>query len=225
VTADLELAPPPEETDGRPRSAAERAYQAIRQGILDGKIPFETELAEEEVAGQLEMSRTPVREALQMLTREGLLEPGTRRKLVVRKPTQELCDEILTLRIALECEGVARACSVATDDDLDQLRLLIFKQERAAEAGDVAAFLEADGNWHFQIARSAGYEVLHDILMQLHAVTRLIGLQALRHSNRMPTVVKEHQAVLDALDQRDAEKARAAMRAHLESTGKVLNVR
>jgi DNA-binding GntR family transcriptional regulator len=221
--ASLEI--PPVDEGGTARSAAERAYAAIRQGILEGTIPFETELREDAVATQLNMSRTPVREALQNLAREGLLETGTRRKLIVRRPTPELCDEILTLRIALECEGVARACKVASDDDLDEIRLIIFKQTRAADNGEVSAFLEADGNFHFQIARSAGFEVLHDMLMRLHAFTRLLGLQALQKSGRMPTVIAEHEAVLEALEQRDEKKARAAMRTHLDNTGKALNVR
>jgi DNA-binding GntR family transcriptional regulator len=223
VLASLEM--PPAAADGRTRSAAERAYVAIRQGILDGKIPFETELREDAVANHLDMSRTPVREALQNLAREGLLEPGPRRKLVVRKPTPELCDEILTMRIALECEAVARACAVATQDDLDALRLSIYKQTRAAGQSDVSSFLEADGNFHLLIARAAGFPVLHDTLMQLHAFTRLLGLQALRDSRRMLKVIPEHEAVLQALEERDEEKARVAMRSHLETTGRVLNVR
>lgn len=221
--ASLEMLPV--EEGERPRSAADRAYTAIRQGILEGKIPFETELREDAVATQLEMSRTPVREALQNLEREGLLEPGARRKLVVRRPTPELCDEILTMRIALECEAVARACAVASDDDLDEIKLTIFKQVRAADQGEISAFLEADGNFHFAIARSARFPMLHGTLMQLHAFTRLLGLQALQKSGRMPKVITEHEAVLQALEERDEQKARAAMRSHLENTGKVLNVR
>jgi DNA-binding GntR family transcriptional regulator len=221
--ASLEMSPV--DADGKSRSAAERAYAAIRQGILEGKIPFETELREDAVANQLQMSRTPVREALQNLAREGLLEPGARRKLVVRRPTPELCDEILPMRIALECEAVARACAVATDDDLDEIRLTIFKQRRAADNEEVPTFLEADGTFHFQIARAAEFPVLHDTLMRLHAFTLLLGLQALQDSGRMPRVIAEHEAVLEALEERDEKKARAAMRTHLENTGKVLNVR
>jgi DNA-binding GntR family transcriptional regulator len=222
--ASLEILPA-ESSGGRSRSAAERAYSAIRQSILEGKIPFETELREDAVATQLEMSRTPVREALQNLAREGLLEPGTRRKLVVRRPTPELSDEILTMRIALECEAIARACKVATDDELDEIRLMIFKQRRAADNDEISAFLEADGNFHFQIALAAKFPVLHDTLMRLHAFTRLLGLQALQESGRMSRVIAEHEAVLEALEKRDEKRARAAMRAHLENTGKVLKVR
>jgi DNA-binding GntR family transcriptional regulator len=206
------------------RTAAERAYLSIRQAILDGAIPLGTALSEDGVATQLGISRTPVREALQMLTREGLLEQGARRKLVVRQPTKELSFEVLTMRIALECEAVARACEVATDDDLDQIKLTVFRQQREARRGDTRGFLEADANFHFEIARSAQFPLLHKTLVQLHTFTRLLGLKALENKGRMQHVIGEHEAVLAALEQRNAAEARAAMRTHLESTGKVLHV-
>jgi DNA-binding GntR family transcriptional regulator len=220
----LRIAPLVEDEADSGRSAAQRAYLAIRRAILDGAIPFGTALSEDGVAAQLGMSRTPVREALQLLTREGLLEQGPRRMLVVRQPTQELSFEVVTMRIALESEAVARACEVATDDDIDQIKLTVFRQEREARRNDVSGFLEADGNFHFEIARSAQFPLLHKTLVELHTFTRLLGLKALETKGRMRQVITEHEAVLEALERRNGDEARAAMRTHLESTGKVVSV-
>jgi DNA-binding GntR family transcriptional regulator len=207
------------------RSAAERVYLSLRQAILDGEVAFGTALSEDAVAAQLGVSRTPVREALQNLAREGLLEAGPRRTMIVRQPTAALCDEVLTMRIALECEAVARACEVATDEDLDQIKLTVFRQQRECRRGEVSGFLEADGDFHFKIAQSAALPLLHKTLVQLHTFTRLVGLKALETRGRMRQVIAEHELVLDALEARDAKQARAAMRAHLASTGRVLDVR
>jgi GntR family transcriptional regulator, rspAB operon transcriptional repressor len=220
----------PEDTEapadrfGPLRGASARVYLSLRKAILDGELGFGTALSEDAIAGQLGVSRTPVREALQNLAREGILEPGPRRTLLVRQPTPELCDEVLTMRIALECESVVRACEVAADEDIDQIKLTIFRQERECRREATSAFLEADGNFHFEIARSAKLPLLHKTLVGLHSFSRLISLKALQTKGRMKQVIDEHERVLNALELRDPEAARAAMKQHLESTGQVLGM-
>jgi DNA-binding GntR family transcriptional regulator len=218
--------PPPvdsaSEAGATRRSAAERVYLSLRQAILDGELTFGTALSEDAVAAQLGVSRTPVREALQNLSRDHLLEAGPRRTMIVRQPTPELSAEVLMMRIALESEAVARACEVATDESLDQIKLTVFRQERECRRGAVSGFLQADGEFHFKIAQSAELPLLHKTLVELHTFARLLGLKALETKGRMQQVIDEHERVLAALEARDPREARVAMRAHLESTGHVL---
>jgi DNA-binding GntR family transcriptional regulator len=206
------------------RGASARVYVSLRRAILDGELGFGTALSEDAIAGQLGVSRTPVREALQNLAREGLLEPGPRRTLIVRQPSAEMCDEVLTMRIALECESVVRACEVAEDNDIDQIKVTIFRQQRECRRGAVSAFLEADGNFHFEIARSAKLPIFHKTLVQLHTVSHLVGLKALETSGRMQQVIDEHERVLNAIEICDPAAARALMKEHLESTRHVLGI-
>lgn len=206
------------------RGASARVYLSLRKAILDGELGFGTALSEDAIASQLGVSRTPVREALQNLAREGILQPGPRRTLLVRQPTPELCEEVLTMRIALECESVARVCEIGSDEDIDQIKLTIFRQQRECRQGQISGFLEADGNFHFEIARSANWPMLHKTLVELHSFSRLVGLKALESSGRMQQVINEHEAVLNALELRDPERARAAMKEHLQSTQQVLGM-
>jgi DNA-binding GntR family transcriptional regulator len=224
--ASLSLLPNDDEEldDGASRTMGGRVYVSIRQAILRGKLEVGTPLSEEAVAAQLGVSRTPVKKALLNLEHEGLLEPGPRRMLLVREPTPALCDEVLTMRVALESEAVSRACQVGSDDDLDRIKITVFRQERECRRRDAGAFIEADGEFHFAIAEAAMLPLFHKTLVQLHAFTRLIGLKALRKPGRMEQVLQEHEAIVEGIEQRDPAMARAAMRKHLESTALVLDI-
>ena len=125
-----------------------KAYSYVRSSILSGEFPSGSVLAEEELAEALGSSRTPVRHALSLLLKEGLLEVGARRQLLVRGFTPDHRREIAMLREALEVVAVRRASSVVSDDDLDQLRLLVLRQRRVAAAADLEAFLALDESFH-----------------------------------------------------------------------------
>ncbi|NJO12955.1 MAG: GntR family transcriptional regulator [Gammaproteobacteria bacterium] len=90
-------------------SAADKAYQAIRERIMRGVYPPSTRITEHELAAAVGVSRTPVREAIRRLHAEGLLEIGSHRGAVVTGWTNEDRDDVLELRAALEARGAAQA--------------------------------------------------------------------------------------------------------------------
>ncbi len=108
------------------------AYQHLRDVILRGTLPVGSVLAESDLAAELEISRTPVRQALGLLLQEGLVEVGPRRQLIVRGFTEVHRREILLLREALEGTAVRHAAEVIEIEDVDLLRLLLIRQRRAA---------------------------------------------------------------------------------------------
>src|SRR5438105_1576933 len=116
---------------GGSRNLTEEAYDHVRMAILRGRLPVGSVVAEGEVAAGLGMSKTPVRQALQMLRREGLLESGRRRQLIVRGFTAERRDEILEVRESLERIAVRHASTTMPIDDVDHLHLLVMRQRRA----------------------------------------------------------------------------------------------
>ncbi|WCB92265.1 HTH-type transcriptional repressor RspR [Baekduia alba] len=200
--------------------AGEHAYQVLRGGILRGEYPPGTILAEAELANDLGVSRTPVREALQRLVRDELLEQAPRRQLIVSGVSPERRDEVLLLRDALEAVSVREACRRMTEEQLDQLRLSVFRQQRVARGEDVDAFLELDDEFHLAIAHAAGTPTLERFLGQLRAFMRLIGRDALREPDRVAQVLVEHESILDALEARDEVAALRAMHDHLEATAR-----
>jgi DNA-binding GntR family transcriptional regulator len=193
----------------------DQAYDYIRDGILRGQLPTGSVLAETEIARALGISRTPVRHALSLLLREGLIEIGARRQVTVRGFTSAHRDEILLMREALEGVAVRRACEVIADDDVDYLRLLVLRQLRAAREADEDAFLGLDEEFHLRIADAARLPILYALLGQLRGFVRVVRLGTPRSPEVLAQVAAEHERIVDALEHRDAEAALDALVEHL----------
>jgi DNA-binding GntR family transcriptional regulator len=204
-------------TSGRGRLTT-RAYEHLRDGILRGNLEVGSVLGEADVADDLRMSRTPVREALRLLLKEGLLEVGSRRQLVVRGFTARHRAEILELREAIEGIAVRHACETMTADDVDELRLLLMRQRRAANEGREDDFIELDEQFHLRIAEKAQLPIIHQILGQLRGFVRVMRLGSNRDREHLRQVVAEHEAIADALEAHDAERALGILTEHLHTS-------
>ena len=139
-------------TASRRRSLTDKAYDHVRTSILRGDLSVGTVIAEAKLADELGISKTPMRQALQLLRTEGLLEVGPRRQLVVRGFSPGHRNEVLRIREALEEIAVETACRVITVEQIDQLQLSLLRQKRAVHAHDEEDFLLLDEEFHIQIA-------------------------------------------------------------------------
>jgi DNA-binding GntR family transcriptional regulator len=194
---------------------ADTAYTRLRDGILRGDPPPGSILDQRQLAETLDSSRTPVREALRRLLQEGLVELGSRRQVIVRDFTPKHRREIEYLRGALEPVAVRRACEVMDLDDLDQLRLDLMKQLRAARAGLNEEFLDLDERFHLRIADGAQLPILRGFLGQLGGFVRVATLGAKRPPDVLEQIVGEHERIVEAIEARDADAAVAALEDHL----------
>ena len=185
--------------------------------IVRGALPKGTVLVERELAASLNISKTPVRQALQILLYDGLLEVGRRRQLVVRGFDAAQREETLMIRAALEEIVVSQACRVRTLDDVDLLRLLLIRQQRLAEQGDDDGFIELDEEFHLTIAYISKLPVATRFLEQLTGFVRLIRIGTLRIEGHLGAIVDEHTAIVDAIEKQDARSAVAAIRAHVKT--------
>jgi DNA-binding GntR family transcriptional regulator len=193
----------------------DRAYWHVRNGILRGELPPGTVLAESELARVIGGSRTPVRQALGRLLQEGLTEIGPRRQAIVRGFTSDHRQELRLLREALEAVAIRRACEVMELAEIDQLRLQIIRQRRAAAAGLNDDFLELDERFHLTIVEGARLPILHAFLGQLRGFVRVATLGATRPPRVLDEVVNEHEQIVDALEARDVPAALSALEDHL----------
>jgi GntR family transcriptional regulator, rspAB operon transcriptional repressor len=194
----------------------EVAYQHLRDVILRGMLPVGSVLAESEIAAELKISRTPVRQALGLLLQEGLVEVGARRQLIVRGFSEEHRREILLLREALEGTAVRHAADVIDLDDVDLLRLILIRQRRAANEGREEDFIDLDEQFHLKIAEEARLPILYGFLSQLRGFVRLMRVGTGRDPGYMTEVIAEHEALVDALEGHDADAAAAALSHHLQ---------
>jgi DNA-binding GntR family transcriptional regulator len=103
-----------------------------------------------------------------------------------------------------------------TLDDIDHLRLLLIRQKRAADAAREDDFIDLDEEFHLRMAAGAGMSVVERLLRQLRGFVRVMHIGTTRQPGYLTHVLAEHTAIVDALEERDADRAASALRDHLE---------
>lgn len=202
------------------RTKEEQVADFLREGIISGVYPRGSRLKQAEIAEQLNLSITPVREALKMLEAEGYITRDSYRGASVVPFDASASGEILELRQLLEERLVKAAVENATDQDIAELRALEAEFERAFESGDRAAARGINYRFHRRLYDiSALPHTLHFVQI-LWARYPFDLINAV--TGRGDRAAKEHQAILDALETRDSAKAVLAMREHIESGWEVL---
>jgi DNA-binding GntR family transcriptional regulator len=193
------------------------AYERVRAEILRREFPPGTLLTEAMLAANLGMSKTPIRHALRALHQEGLLEIGPRRQMLVCSVPPARRQELLEVREALERIAVGHACVHMADHDLDDLRTLLRRQRRAAEAGLQDEFIDLDEEMHITLAARAGLHLVPRVLRQLRGFVRLLQVNTRRDPGYLLQVYAEHERLVDAVEARDQSAAFDALHAHLHT--------
>jgi DNA-binding GntR family transcriptional regulator len=187
----------------------------LREEIFAGRLPPGSFVDEAALCGRLEISRTPLREALKVLTAEGLLRHEPRRGCFVAEVTGRDLDEIFPVIALLEGRCAFEAARNASDADLAALAALHDKLERHAKAGRIQEYYAANYAIHEAIIVLADNRWLAQVIGDLRKILKLARLQQLHAPGRLEQSLSEHMAVFAALRARDSEGAEAAMRTHL----------
>ncbi|MDE2605336.1 MAG: GntR family transcriptional regulator [Burkholderiales bacterium] len=198
-----------------PNSLHDEVAARLRERIFAGELPPGSFLDEVKLAEQLEISRTPLREALKVLTAEGLVRHEPRRGCFVAEVTEQDLDEIFPVIALLEGRCAFEAAQNATDADLAVLEDLHDKLARHAKARRINAYYEANYAIHEAIIALAGNRWLAGVIGDLRKILKLARQQQLHAPGRLEQSLSEHLAVFAALKARDPEGAEAAMRTHL----------
>ena len=202
----------------------ERAYKEIKSAILKGYISSDEVFTEVQLAESLNTSRTPIREAVQDLIKEGLLIATPRKGLTVRKITEGELEQIFMLRISIESEVIKKLTGMINEKQLTELKQICKHQEAAMNDGDEAEFIKHDQQFHLTLPRFANYELVEQVLLNLHDLSVLIGLQAVKRKNRMAEVLREHLAIIEAMGTRDPSLAANRMIEHLRLTNQSIKL-
>jgi DNA-binding GntR family transcriptional regulator len=197
----------------KPTHLGDQAYDHLRELILSRQMPGGTELAEGRLAEQLNVSRTPMREALVRLVGEGLLERTSDRAYRVRSVSTREFFECMQLREVLECHALEKAIPVVTDQDLAALRGSLLALSQSGE--DDMQHWQFDNEFHSFFARIARHALLADTITRMRVVARLFRISSTFH--RKGEIDSEHLAILEAVERRDTEAAKAAMLSHLRN--------
>jgi DNA-binding GntR family transcriptional regulator len=188
---------------------------ALRDRIFAGELGPGTFLDEVQLAEEMKISRTPLREALKVLTAEGLVRHEPRRGCFVNEVTEQDLDEIFPVIALLEGRCAFEAARNATDADLAALEALHDKLNKHAKARRINDYYDANFAIHEAIITLANNRWLAGVITDLRKIVKLARLQQLHVPGRLEQSLSEHMTVFAALKARDAEGAEAAMRTHL----------
>jgi DNA-binding GntR family transcriptional regulator len=186
----------------------------IRDGILEGRLRPGERLKEDMLAKELDVSRTPVREAIAMLQAEGLLEAHQHRGAEVRSYTPGELEEIYDLRSILEGYGARRAATRITQRELARLRASVERMEKL-QPKDLEHLVQQNGIFHDTILQAADSQRLVTMVTQTRALPLIYQSYAWYTPAQLSLSLEYHRRVLSALERHDAEQAEYDMRHHL----------
>jgi DNA-binding GntR family transcriptional regulator len=196
----------------------DKAYQAVRDGIIDGRWRPSTRITEQEVAAVAGVSRTPVREALRRLHAEGLVDFTPNQGAMVTTWGAEDADEIFELRALLESHGAARAAQRATPEQIAELRDLAERQYAESvrrENGFLERIGDLNNRFHHKMQEAAASARLSRTLASLLEAPLIMKTFLNYTEDDLQRSAAHHLELVRALERRDAEWAASVMRSHV----------
>jgi len=189
----------------------------LRQAIITGELKPGTRLREAELCESLNISRSPIREAFRILEPEGLIQITPNKGVIVVQLDERDLREIYELRMLLEVHAVRIACNQMTQEDLDGLKALFQEMEKKLEIKDYVGYLKVSHDFHEYYIKKCENERLFNLFRILR--NNILGIQIFAYSypDHSLDSLEEHKKILTALRKRDANKAEAYLRKHLES--------
>jgi DNA-binding GntR family transcriptional regulator len=202
-------------TAGDRRLLHETGVDRLRDMIVQGELPPGSRLNERALCERLGMSRTPLREALKVLSTEGLVELKPNRGAVVATLTEPMVREIFEVMGALEGLAGALACRNMTAGQLHEIRALHYQMLAHHARGELAPYFRCNQEIHLAIVEASGNATLSATYRNLNAHVRRARYMANYSRARWDQAVAEHEGILEALVNRDAVRLPELLRNHL----------
>ena len=201
------------------RLPSAKIRDSLEQRIVEGELGNGKRLDETELSGFYGVSRTPVREALQRLAESGLAEHLPRRGTFVRSPSLSQLVEMFEVMAELECMAIRLAARRATSNDIDALEKDNETCRAAVAANDTKKYYEVNACLHGRIYQMSGNSFLANEARRLHDRLRPFRRLQLRVRGRMEESMAEHDIILAALRDGDADRAMETMKKHITIVG------
>ncbi|MGI6721320.1 MAG: GntR family transcriptional regulator [Anaerovoracaceae bacterium] len=198
------------------RPLREIVYEELKMQILKGEISPGTRMMEVEMAEEMGVSRTPIREAIRKLEKEGLVTIEPRRGAYASEVSRK--DMIETLEVRQNMEGLAAYYAATRMDEEHRNRMheAAGKFDEAVEEGNTVEMISNDTTFHHLIVEGADNRILVHMVEQLQEMVlrfRYLYYDTFKRGEKMPT---EHHAIMEAIDRGDADGAREAADIHIE---------
>lgn len=199
------------------RLRREHAYTAIRRMVLLGEFPFGQRMAEEALAEQLQLSRTPVREAFARLHADRLLNRYADGGYYVAEPDLLDLRDLYELRLTLELRGITRAAESGVQHDRSTLEALHARWLAIKEAPPEpdGSFIELDESFHVTLNRASGNLVLTETLENVNVRIRPVRMHDFLDADRIELSIVEHLEIVEAVLEGDLPLAGERLRQHI----------
>ncbi|MDZ4135101.1 MAG: GntR family transcriptional regulator [Paracoccaceae bacterium] len=204
---------------GAGQSAATRTLESLRRRIIGLELAPDTVLSRIDLARQYDISQTPLREALQRLEAEGLVEIYPQSRTVVTRIDTARIYEAHFLRIAVETETLRRLAVTCDDATLNRLKMIVTLQEAlATNPSEIPAFQELDEVFHQTLLAAVGQPGLHALLRSRSGHLNRVRRLDMPGEGKIARILQGHRDIIAALQAHDPDAAQAAIREHLSQT-------
>lgn len=190
-------------------------FQTLREAILRGELRPGERLMELSLAAKLGVSRTPIREAIRMLEQEGLAVTVPRKGAEVARMTLKDMEDVLEIREALDELAVRLAIEKIAPEQLERLREVKNDFERNTMSGSVKKIAESDVKFHDIIYEAADNPKLVNLLSNFREQAYRYRVEYLKDADSYPVLIREHEAIVAAIETKDSKKATRAMHEHV----------
>lgn len=201
----------------RALSLRDQAYEAIKHRIITCELKPGEVLSEAVLSADLGIGRTPMRQAIDRLVGDGLVEVMPRKGSIVKPVTLDEILNIIDVRVVNESFCVRLAAAREDAGFTATLRANIEAMHRAAKEREIEAIARLDQEFHALIAGATRNGIMIDLLRNLHERSARLWFISLRANEQHLRIVDEHAAIVDGIAAHDADAAEAAMRRHVES--------
>lgn len=196
------------------------AYEAIKKKITFLKLKPGDKILDSEIAQELEISRTPVREALLILERDKLVECNKNSGYIVRRLTRKEADEYFEMRELLENYSAKLIIEGTNEKIIKELRSKIEESEQFADNRDLFNTIRCNAEIHEILYRATNSEVFIETISRLLDKFQWIRAISLNASNGFQEAIDDHRSILSALENKDINKLKEVIRMHLDHARK-----
>ncbi|MDI3481058.1 MAG: hypothetical protein PWQ97_713 [Tepidanaerobacteraceae bacterium] len=194
----------------------EMIYESIRQAIFYGELKPGDRLVEKELAEKMRVSRTPIREALRKLEAEGLIKHVPRKGVVVKGFSPEDIIEIYSIRQALEALAITYTVKNITETEIKKLKVLIEEMAALTEEDETEGLFNTSQEFNDILLKSCKMPRLISLINTYKEYLKRFRMVTMREKERKISALKDHREILQAVIDRDAERARKLVEEHLQ---------
>ncbi|QOR34507.1 GntR family transcriptional regulator [Clostridium sp. 'deep sea'] len=203
----------------------EIVFEVIRESILNGRFAPGERLMETQLAEELGVSRTPVREAIRKLELEGLVVMVPRRGAYVASMSVRDISETFEIRAALEGLAAKLAVEKITTDELEAMELTVLRMSKCIDSGDLTELIDIDEEFHDILVRASRNERLTQMISLLREQIKRFRRASLSTLGRQSLILGEHRQILEAIAERDDNRSQRLVEEHIANAeDSLLNV-